>query len=166
MRKGRVPGLKVFPDYVKERNHFSKHRQHWIPHKAEIWSSKLRNKQKRSSITKRKNNDHQSPLICTWVNKKFFLSWGCKKQTQRLWEWIYCCQRGRMGEGIVREFGTVMYTLLYLKCTTNQVLLHSTGSSAQCYLTAWMGAGSGGEWIHVYVWLDCFAVHPKLSQHR
>ena len=32
---------------------------------------------------------------------------------------------GRMGKGIVREFG--------------------------------------GEWIHVYMWLSPFAVHPKLS---
>ena len=25
-----------------------------------------------------------------------------------------------------------------------------------------MGAGFGGEWIHVYVWLSAFAVHLKL----
>ena len=38
-------------------------------------------------------------------------------------------------EGIVREFGINMYTLLYLKWITNKDLLHSTGNSAQYYLT-------------------------------
>ena len=30
-----------------------------------------------------------------------------------------------MVEGIVREFGMYMYTLLYLKCITNKNLLYS-----------------------------------------
>ena len=58
-------------------------------------------------------------------------------------------------EGIVREFGTDMYTLLYLKRITNKDLLYSRESSAQCYVAAWMGGEFGGEWIHVYVWLCC-----------
>ena len=37
-------------------------------------------------------------------------------------------------EGIVREFGIDMYTLLYLKRITNKNLLYSTGNSAQCYV--------------------------------
>ena len=41
----------------------------------------------------------------------------------------------------------------------------STGNSAQRYVAAWMGAEFGGEWIHVYVWLNPFSVHLKLSQH-
>ena len=55
--------------------------------------------------------------------------------------------------------------MLYLKWITNKVLLYSTGNSAQCYVAAWMGGESGGEWIHVYVWLSPFAVHLKPSQH-
>ena len=41
------------------------------------------------------------------------------------------------------------------------------GDSAQCYVAAWMGGESGGEWIHVliYVWLSAFTVHLKQSQH-
>ena len=39
------------------------------------------------------------------------------------------------GEEIVREFGMDMYTLLYLKWTTNKDLLYSTGNSAQYYVT-------------------------------
>ena len=55
------------------------------------------------------------------------------------------------GEGIVREFGMDMYTLLYFKWITNKDLLNSTGNSAQCYVAAWMGGEIGGEWIHVYM---------------
>jgi len=58
-----------------------------------------------------------------------------------------------------------LYTLLYLKRITNKDLLHSTGNSAQCDVTAWMGGGFGGEQIHIYVWLSPLAVHLKLSQH-
>ena len=66
-------------------------------------------------------------------------------------------------EGIVREFGIAMYTLLYFKGITNKDLLYSTGNSARCYVAAWMGGEFGGEWIHAYVWLSPFAVHLKLS---
>ena len=38
-----------------------------------------------------------------------------------------------------------MHTLLYLKWTTNKVLLYRTGSSAQCYMAAWMGGESEGN---------------------
>ena len=44
-----------------------------------------------------------------------------------------------------------MCTVLYLKWITNKDLLYSTENSAQCYVAAWMGEESGGEWIHVYV---------------
>ena len=71
----------------------------------------------------------------------------------------------RWREGIIREFETDMYTLLYLKRITNKDLLYSTGNSAQSYVAGWMGEESGKEWIHVYVWLSHFAVHLKLSQH-
>ena len=38
-------------------------------------------------------------------------------------------------EGIVREFGIDIYTLLYLKWITNKDLLYSTENSAQYYVT-------------------------------
>ena len=84
-----------------------------------------------------------------------------KRETQRLRKmnlWL-------SGEGLVREFGKVMHTLLYSKRITNKDVLYSTGNSAQYYMTAWMGGGFGGKWIHVYVWLSPFAVHLKVSQH-
>ena len=54
--------------------------------------------------------------------------------------------------------------LLYLKCITNKDLLYSTWNSGRCYVAVCMRGESGGEWIHVYVWLSPFAVHLKLSQ--
>ena len=45
----------------------------------------------------------------------------------------------------------------------NKDQLYGTGNSVQCYVAAWIGAEFGGEWIHVYVWLIPFAIHPKLS---
>ena len=53
------------------------------------------------------------------------------------------------GEGIVREFGIDVYTLLCLKWITNNDLLHRTGNSAQCSVAAWRGGKFGGDWIHV-----------------
>ena len=58
------------------------------------------------------------------------------------------------GDGIVRESGIGMYALLCFKQMTNNILLYSTGNSAQCHVVAWMGGESGGEWIHVYEWLS------------
>ena len=71
-----------------------------------------------------------------------------------------------MGEGIVRECGMDMNTLLYLTWRASKELLDSTGDSAQCHVAAWMGGEFGGEGIHVYIWLSPFTVHLKLSQHH
>ena len=81
-----------------------------------------------------------------------------QKETHR--EQIY----GFWGEGIVREFWMDMYTVLYLKCITNKDLLYSTWNSGQYYVTVQMEGGFRGEWIHVYVWLNPFIIHLKLSQ--
>ena len=70
-----------------------------------------------------------------------------------------------MGEGIVRVFGMDMNILLHLKWITTKDLLYHTRNSAQCNVAGWVGEESGGEWLHVYVWLSLFAVHLKLSQH-
>ena len=54
------------------------------------------------------------------------------------------------GGGIVREFGMIMYTPLYLKWITNKDLLYTTWNSVQHYVAAWMEVRFGGEWIHVW----------------
>ena len=66
--------------------------------------------------------------------------------------------------GIGRKLGMGVYTLLHFKWITNKAL-QCTGNSAQCSAAGWMGRESGGEWIHVYVWLSPFAIHLKLWQH-
>ena len=45
-----------------------------------------------------------------------------------------------------------------------QGLLCSTENSAQCYVAAWMGREFGWDWKHVYMWLNPFAMHLKLSR--
>ena len=64
------------------------------------------------------------------------------KEIHRRREGIYGC----WGEGMVREFGKVIYSLLYLKW-----IIYRTRNSAQCYVPAWMGGEFGGLWTHVYV---------------
>ena len=68
------------------------------------------------------------------------------RTTHRLRTQTYGCCGGRD-----REFGMVMYTLLYSTWITNKDLLYSTWNSAQCYVAAWMGGRFEGEWIHAYV---------------
>ena len=58
-----------------------------------------------------------------------------------------------------------MYTLLYLKWITDKDLLYSTAIYIYIYIYIYIGelldvmcqpggeGSSGGEWIHVYVWL-------------
>ena len=47
-----------------------------------------------------------------------------------------------------------MYTLLYLKWIISKDLLYSTRNSSQCYVAAWMGRETGGEWIYAYAWMS------------
>ena len=69
-----------------------------------------------------------------------------QKETHKRREPTFGCpgQEG-WGEGIVREFGIDMYTLLYLKWITSKDLLNSTWNSAQCGMAAWMGEEFEGE---------------------
>ena len=54
-------------------------------------------------------------------------------------------------DGIIREFGMDMYTLLYFEQITNKDLLYSTGNSAQC------GPLNGrGVWVRIYTY-TCMA---------
>ena len=84
-----------------------------------------------------------------------------QKETHRLRKRTSGCQ----GEGIVKDSGKVIYTLLYLKWITNKKLSHNTWNSAQCHVPAWTGKGFKREWIHATVWPSPFTVLLKLSQH-
>lgn len=64
------------------------------------------------------------------------------------------CQGEWWGQGIVREFGRDMYTLLYLRWLTNKDLLYSRGNSAQCYMAAWIGGGlRESGYMYMYGWV-------------
>ena len=67
--------------------------------------------------------------------------------------------RGKLGEGIVKEFGIDMYTLLYFKWITNKDLLYSTGNAALCYAAAWKGGEFGGR-MHMCI---CMAESLRCS---
>ena len=102
-------------------------------------------------------------LNLTWRSNKDLLdSTGNSAQYSVITLWS---PGGRMGDGIVREFGMDMDTLLYLTGRSNRDLLDSTGNSAQCHVAAWMGGEFGGAWICVYVWLSSFTVHLKLPSY-
>ena len=63
--------------------------------------------------------------------KKKWYKWNLltkQKETHRLRKQT----QGPQGEGIVKDFGKVMYTLLYLKSITNQNLLHGTLLKVTC----------------------------------
>ena len=86
-----------------------------------------------------------------------------QKQTHRLKEGNYASwQRGgRMEEGIVREFGIMVYIkkkVLDLKWISSKVLLYSTGISAQCYKAAWIG---GNLWEN-----GCMCMYGRVAQLR
>ena len=68
---------------------------------------------------------------------------------------------GRMGEGIVKEFGINKYTLLYLKWRTKKDLPDSTWNSAQRLCGSLDGRGIGGQWIYACVWLNTLGSHWK-----
>ena len=78
-----------------------------------------------------------------------------QKKTHRKWT------HGCSGEGIVRDFEKVMYTLPYLKWITNKSLLYSTQNSAQLCVSL-DGMGFGREWIYVYVWLSFLHCSPEI----
>ena len=82
-------------------------------------------------------------LNLTWRSNKDLLdSTGNSAQYSVITLWS---PGGRMGEGIVREFGMDMDTLLYLTWRTSKDLLDSTGNSAQhSVITLWfLGEGWG-----------------------
>ena len=78
---------------------------------------------------------------------------------KKLWKWTYKTENHRLrkgthscwGERIVKDFGKVMYTMLYLKWITNRNLLYSTWNSAQCYLPFWTRGARGTMYTYVYV---------------
>ena len=99
------------------------------------------------------------PLYVEYKKKWHKWTYLQNRKRFKLRKWTHGCHR----EGIVREFGKVMYTLIYFKWITIKSLLYSIWSSLQCYVLAWMGGSFGGERLHV--WRPFFTIHLKLTQH-
>ena len=89
-----------------------------------------------------------------------------QKETHSLREQTEGCQGWGedWGERIIRALGVDMCTLLYLKWIINKDLLYSTCDSTQRCVAAWIRGEFRGEWIYIYICLNPFAVHFKLSQ--
>ena len=88
------------------------------------------------------------------------------KQKQTHTQKIYGYQRVRLGsrgEGINKEDGINIYTLLYIKYITNKDLLYSTGNYTQYFVITYKRKESEKEYTHTC--LNRCAVHPKLTQH-
>ena len=85
-------------------------------------------------------------IICMWNLKKTMTQMNLfmeQKQTQTSKKNKNknktMVTKGKMlGEGIVKDFGKVMYTLLYLKWITNKDLLYSTRNSAQYFIMTYI----------------------------
>jgi len=94
--------------------------------------------------------------ICTLMFMKELLTIGKKwKQPTHL----------SIKEWINKMWSIHMYTLLYLKRTTNRDLLGSTWNSAHNVMWHPGWEGSWERRATLYVWLNPFPVHLKLSQH-
>ena len=87
-----------------------------------------------------------------------------QKQTYRLRKQTCGYQRGKVGGERNWEFGIDIYTLLYIKQIINKDLLYSTGDSTEYSAITYMGKESEKEQIYVYIQLNHFAVHLKLTQ--
>ena len=72
-----------------------------------------------------------------------------QKETHRLRKWTYGCQGDRRGEGL---WDGHVHTAIF-EMDNQQDLLYSTRNCAHCYVPAWMGGRSGGEWTRVYIYM-------------
>ena len=71
--------------------------------------------------------------------------------------------RDGRGGGINWEMGIDIYIPLYIKQITHKGLLYGTGNSTQYSVMTCMGKESEKEQIYVYVKLNYFAIHLKLT---
>ena len=85
-----------------------------------------------------------------------FFCWGItdEKETK---EWIHTVEL---------EVKSQSNLLSNLKCLWNLVIYFKMHANcAYCCLMYFLGGEFGGEWLHVYVCLNPFTVHLKLSKH-
>ena len=102
-----------------------------------------------SEVRYRKRNIILYPLY--EKSKTKWYKWtNLKNKTHRLRLWSYSYPR----EGIIRELGINMYTLLYLKWIANQGLLYSTGDSVHVmWPPGWEGSLGEKGYVKLYGWV-------------
>ena len=74
--------------------------------------------------------------------------------------------RGLGQQGLIKCVN--IYAAKYVNTTPNRTTKHykQLNFSTRYSVISYMGNESEKEWIHIHVWLDHFAVHLKLTQHR
>ena len=105
-----------------------------------------------------KEKYHMSSLICGIQNKMIQMNLQ-NKETHRLRKRTYGCG----GAVLVRDFGMVMYILLYLKWVIHKDLSYSTQNSMLC-------GSLYGRWVRrrmdtCMCMAESLSVHLKLPQH-
>ena len=108
----------------------------------------------------------QQPHPLDVESKKKWYKWAYLQNRKRFTdlEDEFMVAGGREGILIVREFGKVMYPLLYSKwipSTRTYCIAQGTLLDGMWQL-GWVGVW--GQWIHTHVGLSPFTVHLKLSQ--
>ena len=92
-----------------------------------------------------------------------------QKETHKLRERTYSCQKRRTGGGMDGEFGTDKYTLLCLKWITNEVLPDDSWFyCTELYMQTWQTGWEESWWKNRrmgHAWLRPSGVHLILSQH-
>ena len=88
-----------------------------------------------------------------------------QKETHRLREKTYCCLGEGWGEGIVREFGMNMYTLLLLLSGFSRVRLCATPWTAAHRAPLSLGFSRQGYWSGLPFLLQCMKVKVKSLSH-
>ena len=87
-----------------------------------------------------------------------------QKQTHRYRKQTWLLKGKKGLKEINQEFGINIYTLLYIKYITEN-LLYNTENYTQYFVLTYKGKEFEKDQIHVHVQLNHFAIHLKLTQH-
>ena len=111
----------------------------------------------RACHTEWSKSDREGEILCdisyVWNLKRNDTNeFTYKRETHRLREWAHGCQGEGWVEGIVKEFGVDMYTLLYLEEITNRTYCIAQGTLINVmWQTGWEGCS--GENGYRYGWV-------------
>ena len=82
---------------------------------------------------------------------------------------LFCALKSQQQTKQTKIFSSVwdgyVYSAIFKMDNQQGPTVYSAWNSVQCYVAAGMGGEFGEKWIHIYVWLNPFIGHLKLSQH-